>query len=469
MKTHSNNNNYLYYGVETLKAGFKSMNFMLQASQDVLSSYSNMNDTPYLRIVNAMLTMGIRLTKEYKKPRFNIKECEVDGKIIDIQEKIILSKTFCILKRFKKLEYKKPMPKLLIVAPMAGHHPTLLRNTVEEMLPYCDVYITDWISANKVPASEGNFNVDNFIDYLIEFMQHLGPDLHVMAVCQPTVPVLAATSIMAKNNDPHVPSSLILMGGPIDARKRPTKVDMFAKNKSVEWFEQMVTMTVPPSYKGHGREVYPGFLQLAGFMSMDMGRHINSHIDLFFSLANGDKTNAERISKFYDEYLSIMDLPAEFYLQTIEEVFKDFALAKGKFVSRDREVHLEDITKTAILAVEGEKDDIAAVGQTKAVLNLCKNVPDNMKQYHLEPNVGHYGVFSGSKFKKFIVPEICNFIYSQDKNFKDNCNNKDHKHDTNCHIPLNIPVITDIDIKQGKNIPDVPVFSSGNNIINKPI
>ncbi len=417
MKTFKPSNNYLYYGIEAFRAGLKTLNFMIKATQDLSNNLQTpLHNTLYNKIFQAQLTLGERLTRQYEKPRFNITECEVDSQIFKIKEKTVLSKTFCNLKHLRKIGCDKVTPKLLIVAPMAGHYPTLLRSTAQESLTFSDVYITDWNNANSVPLEEGRFDMDDFIDYIIEFAKFLGPDLHIMAVCQPTVPVLAATSIMSANDAPYTPKSLTLIGGPIDARKRPTQVDMLAKSKTVEWFHDKVTMPVPPNYVGHGREVYPGFLQLAGFMSLDMARHINEHLELFKSLVTGDTETSERITKFYDEYFAVMDLPSEFYLQTIEEIFKDFALARGKLLSRGREVHLSDIKKCAMLAVEGEKDNIAAVGQTKAVLNLCRNLPDSMKTYHLEPNVGHYGVFSGSKFKKFIVPVIKNFIYSHDTN-----------------------------------------------------
>jgi poly(3-hydroxybutyrate) depolymerase len=235
--------------------------------------------------------------------------------------------------------------------------------------------------------------------------------VHVMAVCQPTVPVIAAVALMSSENDPRTPNSMILMGGPVDARKNPTQVNEFAISKSLEWFEKMVIMPVPPNYPGYMRKVYPGFLQLIGFITMNLQRHITSHIDMYNNLLVEDDEKAEHQKRFYDEYLSVMDMPAEFYLQTIKEVFQDFTLAKGKLISRGRAVHLESITKCALLGIEGENDDIAAVGQTKAALKMCNNIPESMKHYHLQLDVGHYGVFSGSKFRNSIVPVIRDFIY----------------------------------------------------------
>ncbi len=327
------------------------------------------------------------------------------------------------------------MPKLLIIAPMAGHHATLLRDTVKELLPYSDVYITDWIDANTIDKSVGEFNLDSFIDYLIEFMIFLGPNLHTLAVCQPTVPLLAAISIMSERNDPNVPKSMILMGGPIDARKNPTAVDLVAIDKTMEWFHQMLTMKVPSNYDGYGRTVYPGWLQLLGFMSLNLPRHINSHLDLLQNLLDGDIKKANKIINFYDEYLATMDMTSEFYLQTIQEVFKDFAIAKDELVSEDRAIHLKNITKCALLGIEGENDDIAAIGQTKAALDLCSGTPDRMKQYHLQDGVGHYGLFSGSKFKQFIVPVIRDFIYKYHEtiNVNNNGNANNHINHQNHH------------------------------------
>jgi poly(3-hydroxybutyrate) depolymerase len=310
--------------------------------------------------------------------------------------------------------YTGKQPKLLIVAPMAGHHATLLRGTAQEMLSYADIYITDWIDACQVPLSDGSFNMDDYIDYVIEFINILGPNLHVMAVCQPTVPVLAAASIMSAEKSKNVPLSLTLMGGPVDARESPTKLGTFAGDLSQEWFAKYTITEVPQNFPGHGRKVYPGFMQLLGFVGMNWKKHMESHIDLFKNLLVEDDDKAETQKAFYDEFLSVMDLPAEFFLQTIKEVFKNFAIAEGKLVSRGRKVHTANITTCAILGIEGEKDDIAGVGQTKAALEICTNVPEEKKQYYLQKNVGHYGVFSGSKFRKFIAPMIADFIKKWD-------------------------------------------------------
>ncbi|NRB10631.1 MAG: polyhydroxyalkanoate depolymerase, partial [Rickettsiaceae bacterium] len=365
-------------------------------------------------VIRASFEIAERITRQYKKPTFGIGCCEIDGQRHRVNMKTVFKDTFCHIQHFSKPTYKKYQPKLLIVAPMSGHHATLLRGTVQDTLPHFDVYITDWVDANQVPITSGGFDLNDFIDYVINFIKYLGPYTHVMAVCQPTVPVLAATAIIAETKQVDAPKSLTLIGGPIDARENPTKPNDFATDKNLEWFDKMVITSVPANYPGYRRRVYPGFLQLAGFMTMNLKRHITSHVDLFKNLLIEDNEKAAKQKKFYDEYLSVMDLTAEFYLQTIKEVFHDFSLAKGKFVSRSRKVNLEAIKKPALLGIEGERDDIAAIGQTKAALKLCKNIPNSKKQYYLQKGVGHYGLFSGSKFRNIIVPEIKEFIYAND-------------------------------------------------------
>lgn len=404
------NFNYLYNLIEAVRFQLLPTTFVIKESKKIFENqYIPMHNSDFVKIMRATLEISERIVRRYRKPEFGITKCEVGLNTYAIEQNVILKKTFCNLVHFRKVDFKNSQPKLLIVAPLAGHHATLLRGAVEGMLPYSDVYITDWIDASQIPLTLGSFNMDDFIDYVIEFMHFLEPRLHVMAVCQPTVPVLAAVAIMSAENT-TVPKSIILIGGPVDARQQPTQINHFAMNKSIEWFQHMVVTMVPPNYPGYMRYVYPGFLQLAGFISMNIQNHVTSHIDMFKNLVIEDDEKASVQKKFYDEYLSVMDIPAEFYLQTIKEVFQDFSLAKGILKSRDRAVKLEAIVKCALLGIEGENDDIAAVGQTKEALNLCKSIPDDMKQYHLQKGVGHYGVFSGSKFRKHIVPVIRNFI-----------------------------------------------------------
>lgn len=347
------------------------------------------------------------LTRIYDKPAFDINEIKIGDEYCEISEEIVDRKSFCNLLHFKKKTLKElNLPKLLLVAPMSGHHATLLRDAVRSLLPFYDVYITDWKDARDVPLIKGSFDLDEFIDYTISYFQLLGPDLHVMAVCQPTVPVLAALALMSTKNDPKLPRTALLLGGPIDTSKSPTAVNELATSRGDDWFELNVISIVPTRFKGGMRLVYPGFMQLAGFMSMNLQRHIESLNKAIDDYANNKKADAFKTINFYLEYFSPMDLTAEFYMQTINTVFQEKLLTSGRYKSRGHDVRLQDITKTAILAIEGERDDITGAGQTKSVLTLCKNLPESMKKYLLAEGVGHYGLFSGSKFRKMIVPEI---------------------------------------------------------------
>jgi poly(3-hydroxybutyrate) depolymerase len=407
--------NFLYSMVESTRFQLSPIRNGIKATLDWMENEMNpLYENEFSNNFKAALEITERITRTYKKPSFGIKSVTIDGEIIKIKKSVALHKPFCNLLHFEKINYKK-QPKLLIVAPLAGHHATLLRSTVQDTLPYFDVYITDWKDASQVPLSDGNFDMNDNIDYVINFIEHIGSHTHVMAVCQPTVPVLAAVSIMSADKNPKVPASMILMGGPIDARKNPTSVNIFATGKSLDWFKNSVITRVPINYPGYMRPVYPGFLQLAGFIGMNLERHINSHYELYRNFVEDEDEKAQTQMKFYDEYLSVMDLPAEFYLQTIKEVFQDFSLATGKLVSRDRRVDLSAITKTALLGIEGERDDIAAVGQTKAALKLCDGIPESKKHYYMQKGVGHYGVFSGTKFREHIVKEIKKFAYKYDK------------------------------------------------------
>lgn len=350
------------------------------------------------------------LLDTYQKPKFGIEDVKVGDTYYDVQFTIVKKKSFCNLVHFRKImEGAEKLPKLLLVAPLSGHYATLLRETVRDSLPYYDVYITDWKNARDVPISEGAFDFDEFVKYMISFMQDLGPDLNVMAVCQPTVPVLVALALMSTDNDPHLPNTAILLGGPIDTDQAPTSVNELATSRGEDWFKQNVMSIVPSRFPGYMRLVYPGFMQLSGFMSMNLQRHIESLRGAVEDFANDNRKNAFKTVNFYTEYFSTMDLTAEFYLQTIDTVFQKKLLTKGKLKTRGRYATLQDITKTSILAIEGEKDDITGIGQTKSVLTLCKNLPETMKRYFLAPEVGHYGLFNGSKFRKVVLPEIMKF------------------------------------------------------------
>ncbi len=360
-----------------------------------------------------------RLTRHYAKPKFGIKEVEIDGHTAQIKERHVVRKPFCQLKHFEKTCQSEPaitaQPRVLLVAPLSGHYATLLRGTVRTLLEDHDVYITDWRDAREVALAEGTFDLDDYIDYIIEFLQFLGPNVHVIAVCQPGPAVLAATSVMSKHDDPAVPSSLTLMGSPIDTRLSPTEPNLLATSKPLSWFEENVIMSVPFPHPGVMRRVYPGFLQLTGFMTMNLDRHLDAHQKLFQDLVAGDGDSVDQHKKFYDEYLAVMDLTAEYYLQTIEVVFQQHALPEGKMTHRGELVEPKAITQTALMTVEGEKDDISGVGQTQAAHDLCKNIPSDKKLKHVQSDVGHYGVFNGSRWRSEIAPKIRDFILANDR------------------------------------------------------
>ncbi|MBA4762411.1 polyhydroxyalkanoate depolymerase [Sphingomonas sp.] len=347
------------------------------------------------------------------KPEFGLDVTEIDGEQVAVQEEIVLRKPFGQLKRFVR-EGVEGGPKLLIVAPMSGHFATLLRGTVQRMLPVADVYITDWRDARQVPLSDGRFDLDDYVDYVIEFLATIGSEgdarPHVLAVCQPSVPVYAAVALMNADKHPNTPRTLTLMGGPIDTREAPTAVNTLATERPHSWFKQNVIATVPGTYPGAGRTVYPGFLQLAGFMTMNLGNHMNSHWEMFKHLVKGDDESADATMRFYDEYRSVCDMTSEFYLQTIDVVFQSHALPKGEMMHRGRRVDPAAITDTALLAIEGEKDDISGLGQTKAALTIATKLPAKMKKYHMAEDVGHYGIFNGSKWRNRIAPVLEEWI-----------------------------------------------------------
>jgi poly(3-hydroxybutyrate) depolymerase len=374
--------------------------------------------TPVGRYAAAATEMFERGTRAYGKPAWDIDSVQIDGTAVPVVIEPVLRRTFCRLTHFRR-ETERNDPKLLIVTPLSGHFATLLRDTVEAMLPEHDVYITDWRDAREVPLHEGNFNLDFYVDYVIDFLHFLGPNTHVMAVCQPSVPVMAATAIMSSWGDACVPASMTLMGGPIDTRKCPTAVNKLAAEHSLEWFEKNVITTVPIPYPGAGRRVYPGFVQLTNFIGMNLERHTHAHQELFNHLVVGDEDSADKKRAFYNEFLAVMDLPADFYLQTVKTVFQDHALPKGEMVVRWQPVMPERITHTAILCVEGERDDISGVGQTKAALEITTNLPDDWKAYHLQQGAGHFGVFNGSRWRNQIAPRVRNFIRSFDRQLGD--------------------------------------------------
>jgi len=359
-------------------------------------------------LVSSALEVFAHAAAPYGKPVFGLHSTVIDGKAVPVREEVVMSKPFGRLLRFAR-EGRTGDPRLLIVAPMSGHHATLLRGTVERMLPGHEVYITDWIDAKLVPLSEGNFDLDDYIDYLIEFLGAIGPGAHVMAVCQPAVPVFAMLALLGAANDPLTPVSATLMGGPIDTRESPTDVNTLATERPFIWFERTVVVKVPMTYPGAGRRVYPGFLQLAGFMSMNLGAHLVSHWEMFRHLVDGDDESAENTKDFYEEYRSVSDIDSAFYLQTIDVVFQRHLLPRGLYTHRGALVDPAAV-KTSILAIEGERDDISGLGQTRAALTLATNLAPEQKLYHMAEKAGHYGIFNGRRWRDQIAPVVDDWI-----------------------------------------------------------
>ncbi len=358
-------------------------------------------DNPISLAFKASNEMLKRTTLKNIKPTFGIE---------NVSEEILVTKPFCTLRHFKKNTPPKiAQPKMLITAPLSGHFATLLRDTVTKCLQDFDVYITDWVDACVVPTDAGEFSLDTYVDYLLDFLRFLGPNVHVLAVCQPAVPVLMATALLAEHNESCTPASMILMGGPIDARINPGSVNEFASSHSIEWLERNVINRIPAYYPGANRRVCPGFIMLNGFMLLNIERHQDANWKLFKNLVIGDEEKVEKHIKFYDEYRAVMDLPATYFLDSIEHVFQKFSLATGRMLWRDQPIKTSAITTTKLLTIEGELDEISPPGQTKAAHNLCKNIPQTHKAHHLQKGVGHYGIFNGSSWREKIYPLVANF------------------------------------------------------------
>jgi poly(3-hydroxybutyrate) depolymerase len=407
----------LYQLYETQRALLAPFSEFASASAKLYSHpLSPFTHTPMSHRVAAGLDLMHRLAKEYEKPEFNIKTVRVDDVDVAVQEQVAIEKPFCRLIRFKRftddptaLTDMKAQPTVLVVAPLSGHHSTLLRDTVKSLLQDHKVYITDWTDARMVPTEAGPFHLHDYIAYVQEFIRHIGPEVNVISVCQPTVPVLAAVSLMASAGE-FTPRTLTMMGGPIDARKSPTAVNNLAMNKSYSWFENNVIYRVPPHFPGAGRRVYPGFLQHTGFVAMNPDRHLTSHYDYFLDLVRGDDDSAEGHRTFYDEYNAVLDLPAEYYLDTIKTVFQDFALVNGTWAVDGALVRPQDIATSALLTIEGELDDISGAGQTRAAHDLCTGIP-KLRQFHYDvQGAGHYGIFSGRRWREKVYPELRGFI-----------------------------------------------------------
>lgn len=403
----------MLYDIHELQRSFLAplAAFSGSSAQLFTHPYSPWAYTPVSKQLAASYELLHRLGKEYEKPQWDIHSIEKDGKTIEIQDKVVHSLPFCNLVHFERKNLTAKEPTVLIVAPLSGHHATLLRDTVRSMLIDHNVYITDWIDARMVPLSAGPFHLNDYVRYVEQFLEFLGKDVHVVAVCQPTVPVLAAVSLMSARDSSYIPKSLILMGGPVDTRESPTQVNRLATTKPYSWFENNLIHRVPARYPGAGRRVYPGFLQYIGFVAMNPDRHMSSHYEFYNHLIKGQDDSAEAHRRFYDEYNAVLDMPAEFYLDTIKIVFQEHALPKGTWEIDGELVNPAAITKTALFTIEGELDDISGLNQTRAAQRLCANLAEDKKQHHTALGSGHYGIFSGRRWRNHIYPLVKDFIY----------------------------------------------------------
>lgn len=378
---------------------------------DAVSPWAGLGEPVNWWSAGARMMMRAGLT--FARPAYGIETVSVGNREVPVVEEPVFATPFGTLLRFRK-DVDTEQPKVLVVAPLSGHFATLLRGTVKTLLPDHDVYITDWHNARDVPLSDGRFGFDDYVDHLVQFLQAMGGGGHVLAVCQPTVQALAAAAVMAQSKDAAAPRSMTLMAGPVDCRINPTSVNVLATSKPIEWFEKNLIATVPKRHKGAGRRVYPGFVQVSAFVSMNTKRHMQGHADLFWHMASGETEKAEAIAGFYDEYFAVLDLAAEFYIETVKTVFQDYTLAKNELTYRGDPIDMRSVRRTALMTVEGERDDICAVGQTMAAHDLCTGLPPHMRSHHLQAGVGHYGVFSGRKWESQTYPLVRNFIQSHD-------------------------------------------------------
>jgi poly(3-hydroxybutyrate) depolymerase len=403
----------LYQLHEMQRALLNPMTTFAEASAKALSDpNSPLSYMPFASRLAAGYELFFRLGKDYNKPEFGLTSTLVDGQSVAVREEVALDLPFCRLLHFNRALPKRRAkdPVVLLVAPLSGHHSTLLRDTARQLITAHEVYVTDWRDARMVPLSEGAFHLDDYIAYIQQFIRKLGPNVHCISVCQPTVPVLAAVALMATAKDPALPRSMTMMGGPIDARKSPTAVNNLATDKPFSWFENTVIYQVPANYPGYLRRVYPGFLQHAGFVAMNPDRHLESHYDFYLDLVKGVDEDAEQHRQFYNEYNAVLDMPAEYYLDTIKTVFQEHRLPSGTWQVKGERVAPEDIKSVALFTIEGELDDISGSGQTEAAHGLCKNIPKSRKQHFTAPGCGHYGIFSGRRWREVIYPRIHDFI-----------------------------------------------------------
>jgi poly(3-hydroxybutyrate) depolymerase len=410
----------LYHAYELQRSWLNSASAMASIGAEMLTNPANpLGYGGIAPLAANALEVFAHATAPYGKPAFGIEEVEIDGRTWSVIEATVLNKPFGDLKRFRLDGIEEsdhaPRPKMLIVAPMSGHFATLLRGTVRRMLQSFEVYITDWVDAKTVPLHEGQFDLDDYIDYLIEFLEYIedqnsGTRPHMMAVCQPSVPAFAATALLNQRKSPAAPATLTMMGGPIDTRESPTSVNDHAMQRPIQWFRNTVIATVPSQYRGAGRRVYPGFMQLSAFMSMNLQSHMMSHFEMFKHLTEGDDASAQATKDFYDEYRSVCDMTAEFYLQTVEEVFQKHSIPNCTFEHKGEIVDITEITDTALLAIEGERDDISGIGQTKAALKLTPKLASDKKRYYMAEGAGHYGIFNGSRWRNKIAPVVEEFV-----------------------------------------------------------
>ena len=406
----------LYHLHDLQRKFLNPLSMWAHATSELFSSpYSPLSYTPFSRRVAAGYDLLHRIGKQYEKPAWGIETTTVDSRDVPVTEEVALARPFCRLLHFRRgltngQAKRNNDPTVLVVAPLSGHHATLLRDTVRALLPDHDVYITEWVDARLVPLAQGPFHLDDYVGYITEFVQLLGADVHLISVCQPTVPVLAAVSLMASAKDPALPKSMTMMGGPIDTRRNPTQVNALAARKPINWFENNVIFKVPPSHPGYLRRVYPGFLQHAGFVAMNPDRHLNSHWDYYLDLVKGDLDDVEGHRRFYDEYNAVIDLPAEYYLDTIRIVFQEHRLPQGTWEVRGSRVAPQNIRTVALFTIEGELDDISGSGQTQAAHDLCTSIPTSKQRHLTAQGVGHYGIFSGRRWREMIYPEIRDFI-----------------------------------------------------------
>lgn len=417
----------LYQIHEWQRSFLGPLSYFAQASAKVLGDpASPFSQLPGAQRMAAGYELIHRVGKDYEKPEFDIHQARAHEHEIAVIERVALDRAFCQLKRFKRfsddpqtIAKMKTDPVVLVVAPMSGHHATLLRDTVRTLLQNHKIYVTDWVDARMVPAEKGTFSLDDYVRYVQEFIRHIGAEnLHVISVCQPTVPVLAAISLMAARGE-TTPRSMTMMGGPIDPRRSPTSVNNLATTRPLSWFRNNVIQSVPANYPGHGREVYPGFLQHAGFIAMNPSRHLSSHWDFYQDLVRGDLDDAQSHRKFYDEYNAVMDMPARFYMDTIEKVFQKFELPRGEWVIDGERVDASAIKDTALLTVEGELDDISGVGQTEAAHDLCTGIPAKRSEHRMIDGAGHYGIFSGRRWREVVYPQVRDFIAKFDQTVAD--------------------------------------------------